>query len=262
MLSLAEAGKNQQGKDTNHDDFIPRHLLASDAPRVAEKSRVTNERAIMATTVEASMGPDLSLPGREAANDAVRAGSAGDVIKSRMPGLVKGCTYAQGINEPLKDSGEILMRSAQATLDLRTAIYQGLTDRPSVVKGMSPDFLQQRGFLATALSTPSPVEQIQKLLSSMPGGAEVAKSFTAGSLGIGSVSGLVPFDLVAPSRLIYPVYTVFRNKLPRPAGQGTARQAKVFTGISGSQTGGQGVVDISIPELVQNSGTMSATNWP
>ena len=51
------------------------------------------------------------------------------------------------------------------------------------------------------------------------------------------------------------MYTVFRNKLPRPQGQGTSRQEKVFTGISGSQTGGQGVVDISIPELVQSTGT-------
>jgi hypothetical protein len=40
------------------------------------------------------------------------------------------------------------------------------------------------------------------------------------------------------------------------------RQTKVFTGISGSQTGGQGVVDISIPELVTSSSTMSGTNWP
>ena len=95
----------------------------------------------MATTLEVTAGPDLSLPGREAAAEAGRSGSVSDVIKSRMPNLVKGCTYAQGQNTPLNDSGEILMRSAQATLDLRTAIYQGLTDRPSVVKGMSPDFL-------------------------------------------------------------------------------------------------------------------------
>ena len=52
------------------------------------------------------------------------------------------------------------------------------------------------------------MEQIQKMIGGMPGGADVAKSVTAGSLGIGAVSGLVPFDLVAPSRLIYPVYTV------------------------------------------------------
>jgi hypothetical protein len=72
----------------------------------------------MATTLEAGItgSPDLSFPAREAAADAQRASTAGDVIKSRMPGLVKGCTYAQGINQPLTDSSEILMRSAQATL--------------------------------------------------------------------------------------------------------------------------------------------------
>jgi hypothetical protein len=34
----------------------------------------------------------------------------------------------------------------------------------------------------------------------------------------------------------------------------------VFTGISGSQTGGQGVMDISIPELVQTGGNFGT--WP
>ena len=36
----------------------------------------------------------------------------------------------------------------------------------------------------------------------------------------------------------------------------------MFTGISGSQTGGQGVVDISIPELVQSTGSLASTSWP
>jgi hypothetical protein len=36
----------------------------------------------------------------------------------------------------------------------------------------------------------------------------------------------------------------------------------VFTGISGSQTGGQGVIDISIPELVQSGGSLASTSWP
>lgn len=53
---------------------------------------------------------------------------------------------------------------------------------------------------------------------------------------------------------------MFRNKLPRPPGQGTSRIERVFTGISGSQTGGQGVVDISIPELVQTGGSFGT--WP
>jgi hypothetical protein len=94
--------------------------------------------------------------------------------------------------------------------------------------------------------------------------AEISKSFTATNLGTAGVPyGLVPFDLLAPSRLIYPVYTLFRNKFPRPAGQGSSRQVYGLLGISGSQTGGQGVIDISIPELVTSGGTLSTTaTWP
>ena len=64
----------------------------------------------------------------------------------------------------------------------------------------------------------------------------------------------------APSRLIYPVYTVYRNKFARVPSQGASTMERVFTGISGSQTGGQSVLDISLPELVQQGGSFS--NWP
>jgi hypothetical protein len=59
-------------------------------------------------------------------------------------------------------------------------------------------------------------------------------------------------------------YTLFRNKFPRPAGQGASRQVYGLLGISGSQTGGQGVIDISIPELVSSSNTINGSNatWP
>ena len=53
---------------------------------------------------------------------------------------------------------------------------------------------------------------------------------------------------------------MFRNKFPRPAGQGASRQVRGLVGVSGSQTGGQGVIDISIPELV--SGTLANSSWP
>lgn len=51
----------------------------------------------------------------------------------------------------------------------------------------------------------------------------------------------------------------YRNKFPRPAGQGASLIERLFTGISGSQTGGQGVVDISLSELVGGS---SFGTWP
>jgi hypothetical protein len=205
---------------------------------------------------------DFGAPAREAEALLKQRGQTGDVLKSRMPELVKGAGYALGNNAPLSDSMEIMTKAHQATMDLRTATWSGYNNKASVVKGLNGDFLSQRGYLKTALTAPSVGEQMQQLFSMLPGGGDALKSFTAGNLGIGSISGLVPFDLLAPSRLIYPVYTVFRNKLPRPAGQGTARQAKVFTGVSGSQTGGQGIIDISIPELVQANGSLSSTAWP
>jgi hypothetical protein len=52
----------------------------------------------------------------------------------------------------------------------------------------------------------------------------------------------------------------YRNKFPRPAGQGASRIERLVVGISGSQTGGQGALDASIPELVQSGGSFS--NWP
>jgi hypothetical protein len=205
---------------------------------------------------------DFGAPAREAEVLLRQRGQTGDVLKARMPELVKGAGYALGNNAPLSDSMEIMTKAHQATMDLRTATWSGFNRKSDVVKGLNGDFLSQRGYLKTALTAPSVAEQMQQLFSMLPGGGDALKSFTAGNLGIGSVSGLVPFDLLAPSRLIYPVYTVFRNKLPRPAGQGTARQAKVFTGVSGSQTGGQGIIDISIPELVQSNGSLAGTAWP
>ena len=56
--------------------------------------------------------------------------------------------------------------------------------------------------------------------------------------------------------------------MPRVPGQGTIRQRKVVTGVSGSQTGPSGgkFVRLAIPELVQSggaiSGASSAVNWP
>jgi hypothetical protein len=179
----------------------------------------------------------------------------GQLIRSRMPGLVKGAGYVDG-NAPLSDRLEIDARAHTATRDLRVATDMGFRNRSTVVKGLNPKFLDDFGYLKTALQTPSLFEQIQQMFKMIPG---ADKSFTAGNLGIGSIYGLAPFDLRAPSHLIYPVYTVFRNKFPRPMGQGLSMQERVFTGISGSGTGGQGVKDISIAEL---TGSTSFANWP
>lgn len=208
-----------------------------------------------------TMDQPVPMTGQEvlntAAADANQYSHTGEVIKARMSHLVKGAGFVGG-NAPLTDEVQITTRATQATMDLRVATSMGYRNKDQVVKGLSSKFLDDFGYLKTALTAPSVGQQLQQMLSQL-GGADAAKSFTAGNLGIGSIYGLAPFDLRAPSRLIYPVYTVFRNKLPRPAGQGLSMQEKVFTGISGSGTGGQGVLDISTSEL---TGSTSFSSWP
>jgi len=175
------------------------------------------------------------------------------LFQTKAKDLVKGVGHITNKGVPLSEgnhSGEILTKATQAALDVRTATLQGTRNADDVLNSMSPQFTQHRSFAPTYYQ--------------LKNSAQLNKSFTAGNLGLNGVPyGLVPFDLLAPSRLIYPVYTLFRNKFPRPAGQGASRQVYGLLGISGSQTGGQGVVDISIPELVQSGATgIGGTNWP
>ena len=177
------------------------------------------------------------------------------LFTTKAKDLVKGVGHVTNGGVPLTEgrhSGEILTKATQAALDVRTATMRGTRDSDAVLDTLSTDFLQHRTFAPMAY-------QLKQ-------SAQLNKSFTAGNLGGAGVPyGLVPFDLLAPSRLIYPVYTLFRNKFPRPAGQGAARQVYGLLGISGSQTGGQGIVDISMPELVQSTNNVisgSSANWP
>ncbi len=175
--------------------------------------------------------------------------------------LVKGVGHVTNNGVPLNEgthNRDIMTKSHQAILDVRAATYEGAWETENVMGRISPDFWAQRatGGIRSMASRDS---MMRKAMS-----AEVDKSFTATNLGTAGVPyGLVPFDLLAPSRLIYPVYTLFRNKFPRPAGQGSSRQVYGLLGISGSQTGGQGIIDISIPELVTSGGTLTTTaTWP
>jgi len=175
--------------------------------------------------------------------------------------LVKGVGHVTNNGVPLSENynnSAIMTKSHQAILDVRAATYEGAWETDNVMSRISPDFWGQRetGGIRSMAARDS---MMRKAMS-----AEIAKSFTATNLGTAGVPyGLVPFDLLAPSRLIYPVYTLFRNKFSRPAGQGASRQVYGLLGISGSQTGGQGVIDISIPELVTSGGSLTTTaTWP
>jgi hypothetical protein len=180
------------------------------------------------------------------------------MFTNKAKSLVKGVGHVSNGGVPLNDldhSGQILTKSHETILRTRAATAQGAWDTDNVINGsISSDFWN------ATRST----KQYAGLYSKAVQDAQLRKAFSAGNLGNAGVPyGLVPFDLLAPSRLIYPVYTLFRNKFPRPAGQGASRQVYGLLGISGSQTGGQGIIDISMPELIGTNNNFTAQgNWP
>lgn len=139
--------------------------------------------------------------------DIAQHNTTGDALKSLMPDLVKGAGFApKGGNQPLSDPTDITLRASEAATKLRLAVREGFVNKSGVVKSFNGGFMSQFGALQTALSAPSMGEQLGQILGQM--NPDLTRSFTAGNLGIGSVSGLTPFNLLAPSRLVYPVYTV------------------------------------------------------
>jgi hypothetical protein len=197
------------------------------------------------------MGSGVDISSLKAANaSAARRSGYEGFFTTKAKSLVKGAGHLT-TGMPLSDEGEIITKSHQAILDVRTSAFKGANYTEDVIGGISNDFWN---------ATPA---RGLKMMAQQ--GSDLRKSFTATNLGNSGVPyGLVPFDLLAPSRLIYPVYTLFRNKFPRPAGQGASRQVYGLLGVSGSQTGGQGILDISIPELVQSTATNpgSGSSWP
>lgn len=67
-------------------------------------------------------------------------------------------------------------------------------------------------------------------------------------------TGLVPFDLEAPAKLLTPRPTPLRNSIPRIKGQGGARRFKVISGFTGTGTGGIGTTQPGITETSTYAG--------
>ena len=99
---------------------------------------------------------------------------------------------------PLDDAADgsaIFTKSHDLMVRTKAATVQGRHDSDTVIGGLAQEFATHQRFAPLAYRLQSD--------------AEVRKNFTAQNLGAtGAPYGLVPFDLSAPSRLVYPVYTL------------------------------------------------------
>ena len=93
------------------------------------------------------------------------------------------------------DGGQIFTKSHDAIMRTKAATMQGRMDAESVLTGLSRDFTSH--------------PQFSGRYAALKASAEIQKNFTATNLGGANAPyGLVPFDLAAPSRLVYPVKIV------------------------------------------------------
>ena len=141
-------------------------------------------------------GPSTGQVAREAEQQASQYLSKGTtaMIAGRMPELVKGAGFVgPGGNKPLDNFADINSRAAEASIDLRTETWRGFNHKSAVVGSLNQSWLNDFGALKTAMTQMSPMDYINGIMENLPGGADAqkafaAKSFTAGNLGIGSVS--------------------------------------------------------------------------
>ena len=133
-------------------------------------------------TMEAP-APAVGQATQDAASEASRYSRTGDMLKARMPEMVKGAGFVGNGNTPLTDPLQITTKAHQAAMELRTETHRGYTNRASVVKSLNGDFLNQFGNLKTALSAPSIGDQLQQIVGAVAS-PDLARSFTAGNLGM------------------------------------------------------------------------------
>lgn len=178
----------------------------------------------------------------------------------RLPDLVKGVGYLGRGQRPLgegkdsrADNEEILDRTGALSIALMKSVKQSHS-QPSAVKGINPVFARDFGVFGMGLAEFGGLGEHLDVLN------ELSKTVLGKSITTSSplATGFVPYDLLAPTKLIYPYYTVLRNKIARTQGQGLSRRLKLITGVSGSHTpaGQNKFQDITTSE------TTNFGNWP
>lgn len=200
-----------------------------------------------------------SFGGKSLVNDygarASQYSSATQFLVGEVPNMVKGYgMVGDGNVKPLTNRKKIDKRSELAIATMRQIEKAGRTKPEEVLSNLSSKAFGH--VLQTALSMDS-MYQMRSAIAEME--KFTGKSFTLTSP---LSSGFVPFDLLPLVRLIYPVYTPFRNKIPRVPGQGTSHRAKILSSISGALPGGLGTIQRdSIGELPSGGG-VGPSNWP
>lgn len=106
-----------------------------------------------------------------------------------------------------------------------------------IVKAGNMDSIAQRVSEITKSLGPDEAAQMQRVMDDLR--ADLGKDITfAGPQGPGGTTPLIPYDLEAPAKEMYPKFTPIRNELGRVRGQGGSREYKRVNGVTNSGMGG------------------------
>jgi hypothetical protein len=166
--------------------------------------------------------------------------------------------YEKSTGELKKSSSKVLARHEQLVAAMTKATIDGLsgqtvlTDTHETGQPMAKSTPRSGGRARSAdLMAKGVSADVAEALSSQLSSAQLAKEW---SLSNPISTGLVPFDLEAPAKLLTPRPTPLRNSIPRMKGQGAARRFKVISGFTGTGTGGVGTINPGITESTTNVG--------
>jgi hypothetical protein len=107
-----------------------------------------------------------------------------------------------------------------------------------IVKGAAPDATAEHIASITKSVSPEVLASIQGELDALKGVQGDLNKQSDWTTTFPNATGLVPYDLEAPAKLLVPRLTPLRNSIPRGKGKGTARLFKRILGWSNSGVGG------------------------
>lgn len=128
--------------------------------------------------------------------------------------------------------------------------YEAAKDsRATMAKGIAPELGGFASFLAAQAGMSQQAFELQKMLADITK-TEVTSTYPIS--GSNTIYGLAVYDLQAPSKKVFPVYSPIRNRFPRVPGRGGATNWKQITAITGSG-GASATINHFLAELPSNS---------
>lgn len=161
--------------------------------------------------------------------------------------LVKGVVgtpqrYVPGQGDTRLTGAELAELSKELLGELRTS-------RGQMAKQIAPEIGGLAMWAAAQAGMASQAAELQKMLADL---TKTEFTSTYPISGSNTIYGFAVYDLQAPSKKIFPVYSPIRNRLPRMEGRGGAVNWKQITAISGSG-GSLAPVNHFLAELPSNS---------